>query len=193
MATAEASATPDYDDALVARVAAGDAIACRELADRHLARTFRFAYRLLGNEADAEDVAQEAFVRLWEHAGQWRSDGARLSTWLYRVTLNLCRDGRARAREQPLESAPEPADPEPSALEQLHERDLASRVNLELAGLTERQRTAIVLCHYDGLTNVEAAEVMSVTVEALESLLARGRRTLRARLSSVAAALIGDE
>ena len=193
MSIAERRAIPVSDDTLMARVAAGDADACRELADRHLARIFRFAYRLLGNEADAEDVAQETFVRLWAHAGEWRPGGARLSTWLYRVTLNLCRDARARAREQPLESAPEPADPTPSVLEQLQERDLAARVNLELAALAERQRTAIVLCNYQGLSNVEAAEVMSVSVDALESLLARARRTLRARLAGVASSLIGDQ
>ena len=183
---------PTSDDTLVARVGAGDAVACRELAERHLHRIVSLAYRLLGNHADAEDVAQETFVRLWTHAARWQPGGARLTTWLHRVTLNLCRDHRARRREQPLEAAGEPVDPRPSLADAVHERTLALHVSAALGSLPERQREAIVLCHYQGLGNIEAAVVLDVSVEALESLLARGRRALRRRLAAVAPALLGE-
>jgi RNA polymerase sigma-70 factor (ECF subfamily) len=192
MGTPGKSETPASDDTLVARVAAGDALACRELAERHLGRIVSFGYRMLGNRDDAEDVAQEVFVRLWTHAARWQPGGARLSTWLHRVAFNLCRDHRARARERPLESAADPPDPRPSPVMMLHERDIACHVGTALESLPERQRAAIALCHYQGLGNIEAAEVMEISVDALESLLARGRRGLRARLAGVAAGLLGD-
>jgi RNA polymerase sigma-70 factor (ECF subfamily) len=179
------------DDALVALVAAGDVGACRELAERHLDRIVAFAYRMVGSHADAEDVAQETFVRLWTYAADWRPGGPRLTTWLHRVALNLCRDHRRRHREHPLEAASEPQDPTPSASERLATREVEQHVRAALATLPERQRAAIALCHYQDLGNVEAAATMEISVEALESLLARGRRTLRARLAAIAPELLG--
>src|SRR5439155_21349026 len=125
--------------------------------------------------------AQEVFLRLWTTARRWQPR-ARLATWLHRIALNLCLDRLARRRDLPLESAPEPVDPRPSGVVVLERRAVGERVNQELAALPPQQRIAITLCHYQGLRNIEAAEVMDVSVEALESLLARGRRTLRARL-----------
>ena len=186
------SETPVSDDTLVARVGAGDALACRELAERHLGRIVSFAYRMLGNHADAEDVAQEVFVRLWTHAARWHPGGARLTTWLHRVALNLCHDRWARVRERPMEAAANLPDPRPSPAMMLHERDIARHVSAALEGLPERQRAAIALCHYQGLGNIEAAGVMEISVEALESLLARGRRGLRARLAAIAPHLLGE-
>lgn len=186
------SETPVSDDTLVARVGAGDAFACRELAERHLGRIVSFAYRMLGNHADAEDVAQEVFVRLWMHAAHWQPGGARLTTWLHRVAFNLCQDHRARVRERPLEAAADPPDPRPSPAMMLQQRDIARHVSAALESLPERQRAAIALCHYQGLGNIEAAGVMEISVEALESLLARGRRGLRARLAAIAPHLLGE-
>lgn len=180
------------DDILVARVAAGDAAACRELTERHLGRILAFAYRMVGNHADAEDIAQEVFVRLWLHAARWRPEGARLTTWLHRVARNLCHDQYARRHEQALDDVAEPEDARPSPSERLQAEDLARYVNAALATLPERQRAAITLFHYQGFGNAEAADIMDVTVEALESLLARGRRALRARLAGVAPELLGE-
>ncbi len=179
------------DDALVALVASGDAGACRELAARHLDRIVAFAYRMVGSHADAEDVAQETFVRLWTHAADWRPGGPRLTSWLHRVALNLCHDRHRRHREQPLETAADPEDPTPSAGERLASRDVVDHVRAALDTLPERQRAAIALCHYQELGNLEAAEALEISVEALESLLARGRRTLRARLAAIAPELLG--
>jgi RNA polymerase sigma-70 factor, ECF subfamily len=171
----------ESDETLMRRVGGGDPEACRALVERHLGRVTAFAARTLGSAADAEDVAQEVFLRLWTSARRWEPR-ARLSTWLHRVALNLCLDRIARRRDVPLDSAPEPVDPAPSAVALLERQAVGQRVNMEIAALPPQQRVAIVLCHYQGLRNLEAAEVMGVSVEALESLLARGRRTLRARL-----------
>ena len=181
----------DSDDDLIARAATGDTAAYRTLADRHLGRIFAFAYRLLGNHADAEDVAQDVLLRLWTHAAEWKPGGARMTTWLHRVALNLCLDRRARRREAALDPHVEPSDPRPPVTDLIHEREVAARVNEALAALPDRQRAAIALCHYQELGNIEAAAVMEVSVEALESLLARGRRALKARLAELAPDLLG--
>lgn len=182
----------EHEDALIRRAGAGDREAFRQLVERHLARIVAFAGRTLGDRTGAEDVAQETFLRLWLHAGRWRPTGARLTTWLHRVALNLCLDRLARRREAPLDDVPDPPDPGPSPAAQLQRRDAGERVRAVLAGLPDPQRVAVTLCHFQGLRNVEAAEVMGVSVDALESLLARGRRTLRERLRAVAPDLLGD-
>ena len=174
------------------RTGAGDREAFRQLLERHLGRTVAFAARVLGDRTSAEDVAQEAFLRLWTHAARWQPT-ARLSTWLHRVTLNLCLDRLGRAREVALDDIAEPRDPGPSLIASMQARDMGRHVNAALAELPAAQRVAITLCHYQGLRNVEAADVMGVSVEALESLLARGRRTLRTRLRDLLPDLLGDD
>jgi RNA polymerase sigma-70 factor (ECF subfamily) len=176
----------ESDDDLVARVARADHEACRRLVERHLDRIVAFAARVLGDRDEAEDVAQETFARLWTHAASWQPGGARFTTWLFRVARNLCLDRLARRREVPLDAAPEPADPAPTPAGRLDEARMRRRVTEELQALPERQRTALALCHYQGLPQAEAAAVMDVSTEALESLLARARRTLRTRLQAVA-------
>lgn len=172
----------EADAALVRAVAAGDARACRHLLDRHLDRVVGLAYRLLGERSAAEDVAQDAFLRLWARAATWRAE-ARLDTWLYTVARNLCLDRlrkKGRESDAPL---PELADPAPSAERQLSDAQTARRVAAEIAALPERQRTAIALVHEQGLSNIDAAAILEVSVDALESLLARARRRLRERLT----------
>jgi RNA polymerase sigma-70 factor (ECF subfamily) len=181
----------DPDGLLVHRVGGGDREAFRALVERHLGRVVAFAARVLGSGAEAEEVAQEVFARVWARAGRWRPGDARFTTWLHRVALNLCLDRMARRREAPLEHAPEPEDPRPTPVERLEAAELAQRVAREVAALPVRQRTALTLCHYQGLPNVEAAEIMEISVEALESLLARARRTLKTRLEAVAPDLLG--
>jgi RNA polymerase sigma-70 factor (ECF subfamily) len=178
------------DEELMLRVARGDRDACRVLVERHLARVVAFAARVLANPSEAEDVSQEAFARVWTSAATWQPGIARFTTWLHRVVLNLCLDRLARRREAPLEDAPEPADPAPSAARRLEEADVTRVVTREIEALPERQRTALALCHYQGMRNDEAADVMGITVEAVESLLSRARRTLRDRLRPVAGDLL---
>ncbi len=182
----------DSDESLMLKTGAGDREAFRRLLDRHLRQTVAFAARVLGNHAAAEDVAQEAFLRLWSHAPHWQP-AARVTTWLHRVALNLCLDVRRRGRDVALDDVAEPLDPAPLPLACVQARDLGRHVNTALAELPVQQRVAITLCHYQGLRNTEAAEVMGVSVEAVESLLARGRRTLRARLTALVPDLLGEE
>ncbi|WP_037273604.1 RNA polymerase sigma factor [Roseovarius mucosus] len=173
------------DDALLARFAEGDAMAARLLTLRLTPRVMAHAYRLLGNRTEAEDVAQEALLRLWRQAPDWRPGEAKVSTWLYRVVANLCIDRRRRARggSVPLDAIPEPADGQASAADRMQDRARADALQSALNQLPERQRQAVVLRHIEGLANPEIADIMDVTVEAVESLTSRGKRALSALLA----------
>jgi RNA polymerase sigma-70 factor (ECF subfamily) len=171
---------------LLAQAARGDVPAYRQLVDRHLRGVNAFAYRMLGSRAEAEEVAQESFLRLWQEAGRFVAR-AKPSTWLYRVAHNLAVDRLRRRRERSDPDGLEqvPASERPSR--PFQERQLADAVEHALAELPERQRAAIGLVHYQGLSNAEAADVLGVGVRALESLLARARRQLRESLAEFAA------
>lgn len=173
----------DPDEALLRRVADGDELAVREMVARKLPRLLGLAARLLGDRAEAEDVAQEAFVRLWRQAGRWRSGEARFDTWLHRVALNLCTDRIRKRRERYVAEPPERADPSPGPDAGISDEEQSDAVKTAIHALPERQRQAIVLQYYQGLSNADAAAVMGISVEALESLLARARRALRASLA----------
>lgn len=178
--------TPDPDEALLTRVAEGDPAAVRALVARKLPRLMALAQRMLGDVAEAEDVAQETFVRAWRQAPTWRTGHARFDTWLHRVALNLCYDRLRRRREVATAEPPEQVDEGPRPDRGLEAQDTGRRVAAAMAALPDRQREALALCHYQELSNIEAAAVMGVSVEALESLLARGRRALRATLADLA-------
>lgn len=172
---------------LLARVASGDDAAVRLFVAAKLPRVSALAWRMLRDRAEAEDVAQEAFVRVWRQAGRWEPR-ARVDTWLHAVVLNLCRDRLRRRREVTAEVLPESADPAPTAEASLVEAERGKLVATAIADLPERQREAILLVHYQDCSGAEAAAALGVSVEALESLLARGRRALRARLAGHAEA-----
>lgn len=180
----------DSDETLMLRVAQGDHAACQELVERHLGRILAFASRTIGDRAEAEDIAQEVFTRLWIHAKGWRPGPGRVTTWLHRIALNLCLDYRARMRQERLDAVPEPIDPRKDAVTLMQERDVQAHVTAALQALPDSQQAAVVLCHYQGFRNAEAAEVLGVSVEAVESLLARARRALRDRLRSIAPELL---
>jgi RNA polymerase sigma-70 factor (ECF subfamily) len=182
----------DPDLELVRRVGAGDQRACAALVDRHLPKVLGLASRLLGNRADAEEVAQEVFLRVWRHAGEWRPGGAKFSTWLHRVTFNLCHDRLRRRRETTLDAIGDPPSGEPPPGTELQRAAVTARVEAALAQLPDRQREAILLCHYQELGNIEAAEAMEISVSALESLLARGRRRLKELLAGELSDLMGE-
>ncbi|MFM7656595.1 MAG: RNA polymerase sigma factor [Paracoccaceae bacterium] len=183
---------PLSDDALLVLYARGETDAARVLTGRHLGRVFGFAARLLGDRAEAEDVAQEAMLRMWRVAGDWRAGEAQLSSWLYRVTVNLCTDRQRKAqrrRTEALEEGAEPADPAHGVVEGLLQRERADALQAALADLPERQRQAVVLRHIEGLSNPEIAAILEVGVEAVESLTARGKRALTAALADRRSAL----
>jgi RNA polymerase sigma-70 factor (ECF subfamily) len=175
----------DPDDELVRRAGLGDAAAVQALVARKLRRVLALAERMLGDAAEAEDVAQEAFFRAWRNAPRWRPGAARFDTWLHRVTLNLCYDRLRRRRERPTAEPPDTPDPGPAPDRGLLALDVGRRVRAALQQLPPRQREAIVLCHYQELGNLEAARAMGVSVEAMESLLSRGRRALKASLADI--------
>jgi RNA polymerase sigma-70 factor (ECF subfamily) len=173
---------PDAD--LLRRVGRGDAEAAREMVARKLPRLLALATRMLGDASEAEDVAQESLLRVWRHAMRWQPGRARFDTWLHRVALNLCYDRLRRARRLEAEKGVwEPVDTDPLPDVQLLAAVTGARVTKALQALPVRQREAIVLQYYQELSNVEAAAVMEVTVEALESLLVRARRRLRLLLA----------
>ena len=170
------------DDKLMIRVQSQDRDAFALLVDRHLKTIHAFNTRFLRNPEDAADMAQEAFLRVWDRAGTYRPGRAKFTTWLHRIARNLCIDAHRRSNSaEQLDDGP--ADEHSLQPEQAPaQQRLAAALAQQLAALPERQRTALMLCHRQGMSNRDAAVVLGVRVDALESLLARGRRTLRAAL-----------
>ncbi|MGZ9113710.1 MAG: RNA polymerase sigma factor [Brevundimonas sp.] len=175
----------DPDEELVRRVGQGDPAAIQAMVARKLPRMLALAQRMLGDAAEAEDVAQDAMLRAWKQAPRWKPGQAKFDTWLHRVGLNLCYDRLRRRREVPTEAPPDRPDDGPAPDRGLMAADVGARVNTALARLPDRQREAVVLCHYQELTNIEAAALMEISVDALESLLSRGRRALRLALADI--------
>jgi RNA polymerase sigma-70 factor, ECF subfamily len=173
----------DPDSALIAGVGRGEARATRLLVTAKLPRILGLASRMLRDTAEAEDVAQEALVRVWRNAPVWQPGRARFDTWLHTVVLNLCRDRLRRRRHASGDVPPEVADPAPDAEAALIDTERGNVVAAAMAALPERQREAILLVHYQDLSGAEAAKALGISIEALESLLARGRRTLRAQVA----------
>lgn len=177
-------AAPETTEAdLLARFAAGDQAAARDLTRRLAPRIHALARRMLNDPAEAEDVTQEAMLRLWRIAPDWRDEGAAVGTWLYRVAGNLCIDRLRRRRELPTATVPERPDDAPAAQTRLETAERAAALQAALAGLPDRQRLAIVLRHLEERPNPEIAAILGISVEAVESLLARGRRSLAAELA----------
>ena len=172
----------DSDEELMARVGAGSEPAFRELAARHVAPMLRLARRFLRNGADAEDVVQDALMRIWAQAPRWRPEAA-LRTWLYRVVVNLCIDRDRRVSPASLDDVPDPADPAPDPQARMEEIQTASAVTEALAELPARQRAAVTLTYYEGFSDAEAAAILATSAGSVESLLVRARRTLRDRLA----------
>jgi RNA polymerase sigma-70 factor, ECF subfamily len=171
----------DHD--LMARTAQGDARAFRTLAERHAGRALGLARRILGNEALAEDIVQDALLRVWTNAPRWRPEAA-FRTWLYRVVVNLCLNAKRRSPDLPLDAADHVADPAAAADAQLEARERDRRLAAAIGALPERQRAAIVLSYQEGLSNAEIATVLDTSVSGVETLLVRARRTLRTRLGN---------
>ncbi len=175
----------DQTDAeLLAAFAGGDRAAAMILTHRLTPRVVAQAKRMLGNQADAEDVAQDAMMRLWKIAPDWDADRAKVTTWLYRVVANLCTDRlRKSGRAIDLDAVAEPADDTPSVQANLQDAARADALRTALADLPERQAQAVSLRHLEELGNPEIATIMDTNVRTVESLIARGKRALIAKLS----------
>lgn len=184
----------DAEAALLLAYANGDASAAQTLATELAPRVMGQAFRMLGDRAEAEDVVQEALLRLWKIAPDWRRGEARVTTWLYRVTANLCTDRLRKKRGVGLDQIAEPEDDAPSAAAMMQERSRMQALAEALAQLPDRQAQAVSLRHLEGLANPEIAEIMKISTEAVESLTARGKRSLAAVLAGRRAELgYGDE
>lgn len=182
----QSSASDAPEAALLVAFANGDRAAGHELVDRLGPRLFGYATRVLGDAAEAEDVVQEAMMKLWKIAPEWRQGEAKVSTWAYRVTANLCTDRLRRRKvrgEAALDGIPEPQADLVSAVERMTEDARADALQAALETLPERQRQAVVLRHLEGLSNPEIATIMDIGVEAVESLTARGKRALKGALA----------
>lgn len=177
------------DDTLMSLIQQQDEQAFAKLIDRHLTILHAFARRMLGNTDDAEDVVQETFLRVWNHANRWKPGTAKLSTWLHQIVHNLCIDLRRQHRGKTvdidLEEVQELVSTTVTPEDCLQQEHISREVEKALQELPERQRSAIILCYYQGLSNLQAAEVLNVSVAALESLMARGRRTLKQKLQTI--------
>jgi RNA polymerase sigma-70 factor, ECF subfamily len=151
----------DPDAELVARIGRGDEQAARLLVGAKLPRVLALATRILHDRGEAEDVAQDTFLRVWRHAKRWKPGAARFDTWLHTVTLNLCRDRLRKHREVTTAEPPELADPAPPQDAMLDEAAEGRAVADAIAALPDRQREAILLVHYQDMTNIEAAAALA--------------------------------
>ena len=172
------------DHSLLAAFAKGDRGAAQQLTEQLMPKIHAHAYYRLGNIADAEDVTQEAFLKLWKVASIWKHDKAQVSTWLYRVVSNLCKDRYRRATLEGMVSVQEPTNESQSPSSKIEEEIRQKALYTAMSLLPQSQRLAVQLRHIDELTNPEIAEIMEISVEAVESLIARGKRKLTKILQS---------
>jgi RNA polymerase sigma factor (sigma-70 family) len=175
---------PQSDADLLAAFAGGDRGAAMVLTQRLTPRVMGQAYRMLGNRAEAEDVAQDAMMRLWKIAPDWDPDRAQITTWLYRVVANLCTDRlRKSGRGVSLDAIEEPSDPRKSAAQDIQDTARSAALHSAMADLPDRQAQAVALRHLEELGNPQIATIMDTNVRTVESLIARGKRAIIAKLS----------
>ena len=172
------------DRELMLRVKAGDGAAFDGLVERHRDRTVSLLYRMVGNAEEAEDLAQEAFLRVYR-ARKTYQPTAQFSTWLYRIAYNLALSHYRRKGRRRFEPLPEVASANPGPDMRLASEETVRRVWEALDTLPPNQRMALVLTRFEDCSYERAAEVMNTTTAAIRSLVARGRETLRYRLRLV--------
>lgn len=155
---------------------------------RHLDKVRALAWRTLQSHADTDEVAQEVFLKIWHKPDRFKPGKAKFSTWLFRVTLNACIDRQRKTKTVPIEPfetvlRDEKPTPEQALSKDQQNQQRGERVNNALQNLPDRQRQAIILSHFEGISNIEAAQILDTSVEAVESLLGRARRSLKAALA----------
>jgi RNA polymerase sigma-70 factor (ECF subfamily) len=179
------------DEELVTRATAGDLESFNQLVSRWERPIYALAYRTLGREEDARDVVQEAFLRAFRGLKGFKGE-AKFSSWLYRITLNLCRDWIRKERRAPIVQTPEGVDPVDMADEQaspaesveelVARREMSDAVAKAMAELPEEQRTAIMMKEYHGLTFQEIADLLDCPLSTVKTRLYQGLSVLRRRL-----------
>ena len=172
------------DGALMRRVASGDAQALGAVADRYTTMLYAIAWRMLADGTEAEDVVQETITRAWVNAASWTPVGGGLGAWLRRIATNLCLDRKRKRAFVSDEDVPERADESPAADAVIDAERRRQAVASAIQALPDRQRAAIVLTYYEGVSNAEAAATLGLGVKALESLLVRARLGLSRELAA---------
>jgi RNA polymerase sigma-70 factor, ECF subfamily len=168
------------DEDLMEAICNGDQMAYQVMVKRFLSSISHYAYRLLGNKKDTEDIAQETFLRVWLNANSWQPEQAMLSTWIHRIAHNLCIDYlRKHGRMQTQENFEEKLSGESDPAGSIGGDEKVTALTAAIGRLPENQRSALALCHYQNFSNKEAAAIMGVSVKALESLISRAKRTLK--------------
>lgn len=159
------------------QIAQGDKAAFAQLLASQLPPVIAFIKRYIKEHAQAEDIAQETFIRVWQHAQQWQQRDTSPRSWIFRIAYHLCIDvlRRQKLTTDETETLVELQSVEETVIANNQQQHL----RIAMASLPERQRTALYLCAYQGLSNKEAAAILNIGVDALESLLARARRSLR--------------
>jgi RNA polymerase sigma-70 factor (ECF subfamily) len=176
------------DEELMARVAAaGDHAAFRTLMHRHMRRAIRVAQSIVTNAADADDIAQDAFLRIWHRSKSFDPALAKFTTWMHRIVVNLAIDRTRRPPTEPIDRAADVVDPGPQAIAILVEREQRRAMAIALARMPPRQRAALTLFHFEGLSGRECALVLGLGEKAFESLLIRARDALKHGVEAVAA------
>ena len=166
------------DRRVIEQVLAGSESAFRQIVDQHSRRIFNYVRRMTRNSTEAEDIAQETFIRFWVSRDRFDPDRVKLTTWLHRIAHNLCVD-YFRQRQLQERQVPVQSDNQDSPDTNYELSIRAAVVHKALMTLSERQRSAIVLCHYQNFSQHDAAHILDLSVDALESLLRRGRSKLK--------------
>jgi len=173
------------DHELLALVQDGSGQAFAVLVERHTQRFYRLAFRYLQNREAAEDVVQDAFLKLWENPSLWQAErNSKFTTWFYRIVVNLCLDQLKKKKPEALDDDNLVADDHEPVDKMMMREQEQKMVEKEIAALPERQRTALNLCFDEGLTNQEAADVMGVNLKALQSLIMRAKSTMKDRMKA---------
>ena len=171
------------DEELMGRIRNGDRDAFSMLVTRHTKKYYSLAFRMLSSREEAEDTVQEAFLSLWTNPRGWDSDRrSKFTTWFYRVVANACIDRKRKYATLPMEDGYDPPDASPGAEDAIEMKRRNENIESCIGELPESQQTALALCFYEGVSNREAAEIMGVSVKALESLLMRAKASLRTKL-----------
>jgi RNA polymerase sigma-70 factor (ECF subfamily) len=173
------------DEALMVAVSARQHQAFRILMGRHMPRAIRVAQRIVRDPGEADDIGQEAFLRVWSHATAFDPDIARFTTWLYRIVLNLAFDRTKRWPLAPIDEAADVRSDDPEPVERVIADEERRILEQAMAGLSERQRGAIALFHMEGLSGEDSAQAMNLSAKAFESLLGRARAALKENVQKI--------
>ena len=174
------------DNELLAAIVQGNHAAFTFLIGKHHQMFYRVAYRFMYQQSEAEDVVQEAFLRLWERPDKWDSSHKnKFTTWFYRVVVNLCLDKNKKKKPMQLVEGYDMADARHTQLDAMEIEQQQTMLMSKIANLPERQKVAVTLCFYEELSNQEAADIMQLSVRALRSLIMRAKDNLKKQLTGM--------